>query len=274
MAQRRMFSTKIVDSDAFLDMPLSTQALYFHLGMRADDDGFISNPKRLQRSIGATDDDLRLLLAKRFLLAFESGVVVVKHWKVNNYIQKDRYNPTLYQKEFNALFIKDNGIYTDHPIPIEQSTYPECTQNGYKPDTQVRLGKDRIGKKSINNSPEPKNGSEPTVAWLPLNTGEEYPISQSSYEEWKKLYPAVDIKQELNKMRGWCLSNPTKRKTIRGINKFINGWLSREQDKGGNRNYNNPEPAPTNQSRRGKKYKTILDEEGNFVDVEVTDEDG
>ena len=99
MAERRMFAKTIIDSDAFIDMPLSTQTLYFHLSMRADDDGFINNPKKIQRMIGATDDDLKLLLAKRYILAFDSGVIVIKHWKIHNYIEKDRYKPTVYIEE-------------------------------------------------------------------------------------------------------------------------------------------------------------------------------
>ena len=86
MAKRRMFSQQITDSDAFLDMPLSAQALYFHLGMSADDDGFVNNPKRVQRVIGANEDDLKLLIAKNFIIAFDTGVMVIKHWKINNYI--------------------------------------------------------------------------------------------------------------------------------------------------------------------------------------------
>ena len=94
MAERRMFAKTIIDSDAFLDMPLSTQALYFHLSMRADDDGFINNPRKIQRMIGASGDDLKLLLAKSFLIPFDSGIVVIKHWRIHNYIQKDRYKGT------------------------------------------------------------------------------------------------------------------------------------------------------------------------------------
>ena len=90
MAERRMFAKCITESDAFLDMPLSTQALYFHLGMVADDDGFVSSPKKITRSINASEDDLKLLLAKRFVLGFESGIVVIKHWKMNNYIRNVR----------------------------------------------------------------------------------------------------------------------------------------------------------------------------------------
>ena len=90
MAEKRMFSIRIVDSDAFLDMPLSTQALYFHLGMRADDDGFINNHNKIRKIIGASEDDIKLLIAKSFIIMFESGVIVVKHWHINNYQRSDR----------------------------------------------------------------------------------------------------------------------------------------------------------------------------------------
>ena len=90
MAERRMFTQKITESDAFLDMPLSTQALYFHLCMNADDDGFVKNPKRIARMMGAGDDDMKLLIAKAFVIAYESGVIVIKHWRMHNLIRKDR----------------------------------------------------------------------------------------------------------------------------------------------------------------------------------------
>ena len=112
MAERRMFAKTIIDSDAFLDMPLSTQALYFHLSMRADDDGFLNNPKKIQRMIGSTDDDLKLLIVKNFIIPFQSGVVVIKHWRIHNYIQKDRYKPTVYQEEMQELGVKDDSAYT------------------------------------------------------------------------------------------------------------------------------------------------------------------
>ena len=112
MARKRMFSILIVDSDAFLDMPLSTQALYFHLNMRADDDGFIGNAKRIQRMIGSSDDDLKILIGKRFLIPFEDGVLVIKHWRIHNTIQSDRYTPTVYTEEKLTLCEKDNKAYT------------------------------------------------------------------------------------------------------------------------------------------------------------------
>lgn len=112
MANKRMFTMKIVDSDAFLDMPLSTQCLYFHLNMRADDDGFIGNPKRIMKITGASEDDLRLLIAKRFVLTFEDGVIVIKHWRMHNTLSRDRYAETSYTDEKKMLLLKDNGSYS------------------------------------------------------------------------------------------------------------------------------------------------------------------
>lgn len=134
MADRRMFSKTIIDSDTFLDMPLSAQALYFHLSMRADDDGFINNPKKIQRMIGASDDDCRLLIMKQLIIVFDSGVIVIKHWRLHNYIQKDRYKPTLYQNEKSTLELDESKVYT------------KCIQDVSNVDTQVRLGKVRLGK--------------------------------------------------------------------------------------------------------------------------------
>lgn len=146
MAERRMFAKTIIDSDAFLDMPTSTQALYFHLGMRADDDGFINNPKKIQRLVGGGDDDLKLLIAKKFIIPFESGIVVIKHWKLHNYIQSDRYKPTVYQEEKQQLTTKDNKVYTITESVDNSTMYPECIQDG---DTgKVRLGKVRLDKVS------------------------------------------------------------------------------------------------------------------------------
>lgn len=112
MAKKRMFSIYVIDTDAFLDMPLSAQALYFHLNMRADDDGFIGNPKRVMRLIGAADDDLKLLIAKRFVIQFEDGVIVIKHWRMHNTIRFDRHTPTVYTDELARLSVKENKAYT------------------------------------------------------------------------------------------------------------------------------------------------------------------
>lgn len=137
MAQRRMFSKKITETDKFLEMPLSSQALYFHLSMGADDEGFIDRAKTIQRTIGASDDDMKLLIAKGFLIPFESGVVVIRHWLIHNYIQADRFQRTIYQDEKSQL--EYDSSKTAQLKPLEQ-----CIQNVSKMDTQVRLDKDRL----------------------------------------------------------------------------------------------------------------------------------
>ncbi|EPR10120.1 conserved phage C-terminal domain-containing protein [Ruminiclostridium papyrosolvens] len=142
MAERRMFTKKVTESDAFLDMPKSTQALYFHLNMSADDDGFLNNPKKIQRMVGASDDDMKLLIAKSFIIVFDSGIIVIKHWKMHNYIQSDRYKPTDYIEEKSMLQIKKNKVYT---LVSESDT--ECIQNVSV--GKVRLGKVRLGKDNI-----------------------------------------------------------------------------------------------------------------------------
>lgn len=229
MAERRMFAKSIIDSDIFLDMPLSAQALYFHLSMRADDEGFINNPRKIQRSINANDDDFKVLIANQFVIPFESGIVVIKHWKIHNYIQKDRFKSTLRYTEKSQLRLGDNGVY--------ELVYPECIQNGHTLDTQVRLVKDSIVKDSIGDIlPGAANAdtgpTDPAVVNLMLNDKSLYPVTQSQIDHWSELYPSVDIKQELLKMQGWLESNPSRRKTKRGINTFITNWLSREQDEG------------------------------------------
>lgn len=136
-----MFAKTIVFSDSFLDMPLSARCLYFTLGMVADDDGFVNNPKSIMRQCGAQEDDMKILLAKNFLLAFESGVIVIKHWRINNYLQKDRYNATKYLEEKAELSVTENGSYHR-----ETGVY---TQDMY---TQESIGKDRLDKVSIDKS--------------------------------------------------------------------------------------------------------------------------
>ena len=140
MAKKRMFNVDIVGSDAFLDLPHTAQALYFQLGMRADDDGFVGNPKTIQRIAGTKASDLELLVKKRFLLQFPSGVVVIKHWKINNQIQKDRYTPTVYTEEYQSLYIKDNKAYTE----MDKG----CIQSVSEMDTQISIDKNRLDKNS------------------------------------------------------------------------------------------------------------------------------
>ncbi|HEM4116942.1 DnaD domain protein [Streptococcus suis] len=146
MAQRRMFSKEITTSDHFVDMPQSTQLLYFHLGMEADDEGFIGNARMLSRAYGANSDDLKLLQAKGFIIIFESGVTVVKDWNLNNQIRKDRLKPTIYQAEKSLLTLDNAGVYQ---FDNQMTTKPQPNDNQMPTKCPHRLGKDSIGKDSI-----------------------------------------------------------------------------------------------------------------------------
>jgi len=192
MAERRMFAKSIIDSDAFLEMSASAQSLYFHLAMRADDEGFVNNPKRIQRMVGSADDDLKILIAKRYVLVFASGIIVIKHWKIHNYIQNDRFKPTMYQEERAMLAVKPNKAYTE-------ATDTECIQSGYKMDTQVRLGKSSIGKRETKKrarfSPpsveevsgyceERRNRIDPQ-AFVDFYTSKGWKVVNQSMKDWK-----------------------------------------------------------------------------------------
>ncbi|WP_438768972.1 DNA replication protein [Limosilactobacillus reuteri] len=111
MAQRRMFSQKVTETDKFLDMGLTAQSLYFHLGMNADDDGFVGNPKSIKRMIGASEDDLKALVEKDYLIVFDDGVVIIKDWLVSNYVKKDRYTPTIYTEDMKLIGLDKNKRY-------------------------------------------------------------------------------------------------------------------------------------------------------------------
>lgn len=148
MANRRMFSRDIVCSDRFLDMPSSAQALYFQYGLEADDDGFVSAPKKIIRLTNASEDDLKILIAKKFVLPFESGVVVIRDWKINNYLRKDRYTPTRFKEELEQLtLVNDHYEIQTSPLGI-----PDGNQVVDMVDTQVRLGKDRLGEDRLDNN--------------------------------------------------------------------------------------------------------------------------
>lgn len=149
MAEKRMFSKQIVDSDAFLEMPLSTQALYFHLSMRADDDGFLNNAKKVMKIIGANQNDYDLLVAKSFVIQFPDGICVIKHWRINNYLRKDRYAETIYQEEKACLTVQPNGRYSLRNAAESDDDLPLGIPVVNQSDTQYRIDKNREEKNSI-----------------------------------------------------------------------------------------------------------------------------
>ena len=157
MAERRMFAKTIVLSDAFLDLPLSARCLYFTLGMLADDDGFVNNPKSIMRQTGASVDDLNLLVAKRFLLCFDSGVIVIKHWRINNYLRNDRYVETKYIEERRSLSTDENGAYRfGIPGGIPSNGIPRIVKDS--------IVKDSIVKESVNDGSEALPAKPPAPA--------------------------------------------------------------------------------------------------------------
>ncbi len=150
MAERRMFTKKITDSDAFAKMPAAAQALYFHLNQGADDDGFNDQVLMAMTKAHASQDDMQILLAKRFVVMFESGVIVIKHWRMHNLIRKDRYTPTTYTRERSLLVIKENGIYTEkhHRVGVG-AEFGNQMATEWQPNDNQRLPQDSIGKDSV-----------------------------------------------------------------------------------------------------------------------------
>lgn len=206
-----MFAKTIVDSDEFLDMPLSTQALYFHLSMRADDDGFINNPKKIQRMIGATDGDAAMLIAKKFILAFSTGVIVIKHWRINNYLRSDRYHETVYQEEKKQLSIKQNGAYsltsTEGGLPVGIPVGDQM-DTGY---TQYRIDKDSKDKTSINTSSStnvPEDVIDPTS-----EPSEKRKVDRTPYNQIADLYR--ELCPTMNKVRPIVMLDEATKSNIR-----------------------------------------------------------
>ena len=207
MAERRMFAKTIILSDAFLDMPATARCLYFTLAMVADDDGFVNSPRAIMRQTGATNDDMLLLVSKKFVIAFDSGVIVIKHWRIHNYIQNDRYMPTKYKECKEMLTYDENKAYTLDVSKVDTT----CIQNGYKVDTQVRLGKDRLGKDSNNRRFTPPSREE-IQEYCILNG---YKVNADKF---------IDYYEQ----QGWKLSNGNAMKVWKAA---IRNWAARDKER-------------------------------------------
>lgn len=211
MAEKRMFTKKVIDSDEFVDMPLSTQCLYFHLNMNADDDGFVNNPKRIMRAIGASDDDLKILIAKQFVLVYETGVLVIRHWRLHNTLKSDRYHPTEYQEEYQQLGL--NGkIYT-------------WNQNGTKLEPQYRIDKNNIEKNKI---------EEDSIVEI-ISPAEQDRIPYSEIIEYLNERIGSNYKHTTNKTKDCIKARYNEGFTIEDfkevIDKKANEWLGTEMQK-------------------------------------------
>ena len=224
MAEKRMFSKTIVDSDAFLEMPLSAQALYFHLSMRADDDGFLNNAKKIMRTINANQNDYDLLIAKAFIIQFDDGICVIKHWRINNYLRSDRYKPTIYQEQKNMLEIKDNGRYS----LINQDGIP----NGYQCVTQNSIDKNSIDK--INNIPTQK-----TEYSFEIHTNLEntlHVLNSKEYSEWEYILANPDLYQSIKEWMTYKDAKKPKRNNHYAnqlsITKLLNKFVKSSKEYG------------------------------------------
>ncbi|MBE6121173.1 MAG: hypothetical protein E7190_00485 [Erysipelotrichaceae bacterium] len=190
MAERRMFAKTIIDSDAFIDMPVTARLLYYDLGMRADDDGFVNSPKKIMRMIGASDGDMQTLLDKKFVILFESGVVVIKHWCIHNYIRKDTYNETTYKEEKASLGFDENKAYTLRGRAVDE------------PSTQVSIGKLSIGKDSKDNSGRSaKRFTPPTLEEVQAYCEERHNFVDA--EKFIDYYTSNGWKVGKNSMKDW-----------------------------------------------------------------------
>ncbi len=217
MADKRMFSLKIVDSDLFLDMPLSSQCLYFHLSMRADDDGFVNNPKKIIKIIGANEDDLKILIAKGFVIVFDRGIIVITHWKINNFIRKDRYKPTLYENELQSLSQTKNGMYIKE---VGCHLVNQRLSSG-----QPSIGKDRLDKVSID-----KGRGEKENQAAPVSFYGEFKNVRLSKEEYKNLKEKLNSHTEImiNKLSRYMESSG---KTYQNHYVTILKWYEEDKEK-------------------------------------------
>ncbi|QUI24895.1 DnaD domain protein [Vallitalea pronyensis] len=222
MAERRMFAKTIIDSDAFLDMPLSTQALYFHLSMRADDDGFLNNPLKIMRVIGCNKNDFDLLVGKKFIITFDKGVIVIKHWKIHNYIRKDRYKETIHKEEKSLLAEKENGSYT----LMSTIGIPLSNQADTQMETQYRLGKDRLGKDRlevvVDIEEQEQNELKKVVKSYQDNLGMINPIIYEKLIDYLKDVPCEVIIAAIEES---VLNN---KKNFNYLSAILNNWISKD----------------------------------------------
>lgn len=225
MAQRRMFSKEVTTSDLFVDMPSSSQLLYFHLGMEADDEGFIGNAKMLSRAYGSNNDDLKLLEAKGFVIAFPSGVTVVKDWNLNNKIRKDRQKPTIYTEEKTLLSLDSKGSYL---LGNQVSTIPQPNDNQMSAQDrigEVRLGKDSIGKDSIGK--DSIDASQPN-AFQEKSSGEDINSLLSEYLDSFIEFSSKNIaKRAMAQVEFMKLSSEEKKQAVIGAKNYFE-WYKQE----------------------------------------------
>lgn len=225
MAERRMFAKTIIDSDAFIDMPTTARLLYYDLSMRADDDGFVNSPKKICRMIGASDDDLKILIMKKFIIPFESGVVVIKHWKIHNYIRKDTYTETKYKEEKSSLVLDENNAYTDACNESVTGLLHNRNESVDEPSTQDRLGKDRLGKDRLGESN--KAALPPTPTRHKYGAYSNVLLSDKDMEKLKDEFPA-DWGERIERLSEYMASTG---KSYKSHLATIRSWAKKDEER-------------------------------------------
>lgn len=275
MANKRMFSIGIIDSDQFLDMSMEARLLYYDLGMRADDDGFVNSPKKIMRITKVTDKSLDELEDKGFIFRFVSGVLVIRHWNINNNMRKDTYHETSYTEEKAQLVLDSASIYQLRNEYVTDSSRDcnddetECAEDV----SQIRLDKNSINQtkvslgiisldsicseQKISSELEPEPKSDDCIEF-PVLGGSTY-IPKSLIEEWESVYTNVDVMQEVLKAREWCRANPKRRKV--NWKRFLVNWLNEKQDK---RPRYDSQPRTPGPNRCMEPDKVIEAEEAGF----------
>ena len=275
MANKRMFSIGIIDSDQFLDMSMEARLLYYDLGMRADDDGFVNSPKKIMRITKVTDKSLDELEDKGFISSFVSGVLVVRPWNINNTMRKDTYHATPYTEEKAQLVLDSASIYQLRNEYVTDSSrdYNEDETECAEDVSQIRLDKNSINQPKVSSDihsldsicSEQKISSEleqPTKSddciEFPVLGGSTY-IPKSLIDEWESVYTNVDVMQEVLKAREWCRANPKRRKV--NWKRFLVNWLNEKQDK---RPRYDSRPRTNGPNRCMEPDKVIETEEAGF----------
>ena len=228
MAERRMIAKSIIKSDQFLDMPATTQCLYFHLLLEADDDGFINAPKSIMRVIGAKDDDMRVLQAKGYIIPFESGVIVIKHWRLHNSLRKDRYNPNpQLENERKQLVVADNKEYQ-----LATNWQPNGNQLATSSIPLVATGKDRLGKDRLGKDREEEEKEDPSAACDILKAYGDNIHLVSSPVEAEKLKALVDTHGETFVAKAIERAVMRNKRSLAYITGILNNWEANGYDEG------------------------------------------
>ena len=217
MANKRMFSIDVTETDTFLEMPLTAQALYFHLAMRGDDDGFVSNPRSIMRVTGCSENDLKTLAESGYIITFRSGVIVISDWKVNNYLRGDRYKPTTFQNELSMLTETANKRYV---LESDSQRSTVGIPNSNQMETQYSIEKKRVvvdtattatGSRTDSDLAEIVQHFQEVIGVFPRS-------ALNKLQRWREVYPAEIIHAAIDEA---AENNVRKWRYVDGV---LKGW--------------------------------------------------